>query len=141
MISGLYNVNQNVRAGNSRPWPATLAPTAQDAYGILLNVSARPGNGLTFQGGISTGTTRTDYCDIRAAVPEQTAGHRPPGATRRPVRILAYRPRLLHRAEGGRAGRRTFRSDQGASLRGQLAFNARSQPSLGRNLSATTRRT
>jgi len=77
-ISGLYNVNPNVvnRSG------ATVANTsANDAYntlsstygsqtsiynGVLLNVSARVRNGLTFQGGMNTGKTVTDQCDIPA---------------------------------------------------------------------------
>jgi hypothetical protein len=40
--------------------------------GVLLNVSARVRNGLTFQGGFGTGTTRTDYCAVRAVTPEYT---------------------------------------------------------------------
>ena len=35
------------------------------------NVSARPRSGLVFQGGVSTGNVRSNYCDIRAAIPEQ----------------------------------------------------------------------
>jgi hypothetical protein len=38
--------------------------------GFLFNLSARPRNGLVFQGGFSTGTTRTDYCDVRTTSPE-----------------------------------------------------------------------
>jgi hypothetical protein len=37
-----------------------------------MNVSARPRNGLVFQGGFSTGTQRTDYCEVRGASPEFT---------------------------------------------------------------------
>src|SRR5882672_11918782 len=83
-ISGLYNVNPNVVNRNG----ATVANTsANDAYntlssnyggqtsmynGILLNVSARVRNGLTFQGGMNTGRTVVDYCGMRALLPELT---------------------------------------------------------------------
>ncbi|HUK36127.1 MAG TPA: hypothetical protein VLV86_19555 [Vicinamibacterales bacterium] len=40
--------------------------------GMLLNVSARPRSGLVFQGGVSTGTQRTDYCGARTASPAYT---------------------------------------------------------------------
>jgi hypothetical protein len=72
-ISGLYNVNQNVASSVSTV--QTLAEPygtySQTANGVLFNISARPRSGLVFQGGVSTGNVRSDYCDIRAAVPEQ----------------------------------------------------------------------
>jgi hypothetical protein len=72
-LSGLYNVNQNVASSVSTV--QTLANPygeySQTSNGLLLNISARPRNGLLFQGGIGTGNVRSNYCDIRAAVPEQ----------------------------------------------------------------------
>ena len=62
---------------------------AQVYNGFLFNVSARPRNGLVFQGGFSTGTQRTDYCDVRAASPEY---HRSSPRRARPIRG-ATRPR------------------------------------------------
>ncbi len=38
--------------------------------GMLLNLSARPRNGLVFQGGVSTGKTNMDYCSVRNVLPE-----------------------------------------------------------------------
>ncbi len=38
--------------------------------GVEVNVSARVRNGLTLQGGTSTGRTSTDTCAVRAALPE-----------------------------------------------------------------------
>ena len=46
------------------------ASTRRSTTAFLLNVSARPRNGLVFQGGMSTGNDGTDYCDVRAASPE-----------------------------------------------------------------------
>ena len=36
----------------------------QSYNGLLVNVNARPRNGLTFQGGINTGKTDTDTCEV-----------------------------------------------------------------------------
>ena len=54
----------------------TLADDIGDQYqkynGVLFNVSARLGAGLQFQGGINSGKTVNDNCEVRAAVPELT---------------------------------------------------------------------
>ncbi len=42
--------------------------------GVDVNVSARLRNGLTLQGGTSTGKLRTDTCAVRAVVPEYGGG-------------------------------------------------------------------
>ena len=39
---------------------------------MLVNVSARLGAGLQFQGGINTGKTVQDNCAVRAQLPELT---------------------------------------------------------------------
>jgi hypothetical protein len=71
----LFNANPNVSALTNNV--TKLASDAGGKYtqvynGFLMNVSARPRNGLVFQGGFSTGTQRTDYCEVRAASPEYT---------------------------------------------------------------------
>src|SRR6202035_4397814 len=76
-ISNLYNVNQNVASAVNQVQTVASAygNYTQVFNGLLVNVTARPRYGLVFQGGVSTGNTRTNYCDIRAALPEQlTAG-------------------------------------------------------------------
>jgi hypothetical protein len=73
-ISGLYNVNQGVASSNNseQRLASGYGNYSQKSNGVLFNVSARPRNGLVFQGGVGTGEVRSDYCDIRAALPEQT---------------------------------------------------------------------
>ena len=152
-ISGLYNVNPNVvnRAG------ATVANTsANDAYntlasnygsqyshynGVLFNLSARVRNGLTFQGGVNSGKTVTDQCDIRAAIPELTVVggpspvnpycHADTGFITRYTGLGSYVvPKLDIQLSG------TFRSDQGSPLAANLAVSsAVIATSLGRPLS------
>jgi len=52
----------------------TLANNFGEQYqrynGMLINVSARLGHGVTFQGGVNTGKTVQDDCAVRAQVPE-----------------------------------------------------------------------
>ena len=74
-IGGLYNVQQAVASQvNNVTMLATDAggDYSQMYNGILFNVSARLRNSLTFQGGLNTGTTTTDYCAVRAVSPEYT---------------------------------------------------------------------
>jgi len=71
----LYNANPNVATLTNNV--TMLASKAGGNYtqvynGFLFNLTARPRNGLVFQGGFSTGTQRTDYCGVRAAAPEYT---------------------------------------------------------------------
>jgi hypothetical protein len=71
----LFNASPNVSALTNNV--TKLASDAGGKYsqvynGFLLNISARPRNGLVFQGGVGSGTQRTDYCEVRAASPEFT---------------------------------------------------------------------
>ena len=56
----------------------TLASEFGDQYqlynGVLVNVSARLGDGLTFQFGVNSGKTVQDNCAVRDQVPELTTG-------------------------------------------------------------------
>jgi len=83
-VSGLYNVVQSKFGQTSNN--ITLAGDFGEQYqrynGMLLNVSARLGEGLQFQGGVNTGKTVQDNCAVRAQLPElQTVA---PGATTAP---------------------------------------------------------
>ena len=73
----LYNANPNVAAlTNNVTKLANDLPGGsytQVYNGVLFNVSARPRNGLVFQGGVSGGPTRTDFCGARAASPAYNA--------------------------------------------------------------------
>ena len=75
-VDGLYNVVPAKFGQTSNN--ITLADDFGEQYqrynGMLVNVSARLGQGLQFQGGINTGKTVQDNCDVRAQVPELTTG-------------------------------------------------------------------
>jgi hypothetical protein len=136
-LTGLYNVNPDVASNtnNITTLSSKFGGQSQTYDGVLFNVSARPRNGLTFQGGINTGVTRYNTCDLRAQLPE-TAATNPwcetsSGFVTRYTGLGSYTIPKLDVLFSG-----TFRSDQGAQLAANMAFtSAQVQPSLGRPLS------
>jgi len=102
---------------------------------VLLNVTARTRNGLTIQGGLNTGSTVLDSCDIRADLPE-TNPVNPfcrdnPGLITRVTGLAAYTVPKIDVLVSG-----TFRSDQGTPLQAQwVVSSAEAAKSLGRPLS------
>ncbi|HXD74037.1 MAG TPA: hypothetical protein VN628_09885, partial [Vicinamibacterales bacterium] len=150
--SVLYNANPSVSAlTNTITKLATDLPGgnySQVYNGALLNVSARPKNGLVFQGGVSTGTQRTDYCGARTASPAYTVlGAQSPtnpwcntstGFVTRYTGLGSYTlPKVDVLVSG------TFRSDAGAPLAANWTITQAGSPSnwtsiqqqLGRSLS------
>jgi hypothetical protein len=134
-ISGLYNVTE---AANVRP-PSNFITRSQNfgdrsqVYnGILVNVSARPRNGLTIQGGLNSGATVQDSCDIRVALPESAPLNpycdNAPGMVTRVTGLAAYTiPKIDVLLST------TFRNDQGAVLAANYNVPASAIiPSLGR---------
>lgn len=81
VISGLYNVNQNVASNTDNLVTRTAKYGRYDtkSHGILLNVSARPRNGLVFQGGLSTGETRRGLLRGQSAGPRAHQYYSGPG--------------------------------------------------------------
>jgi Carboxypeptidase regulatory-like domain len=124
----------------------------QHYNGFLLNVTARPRNGLTMQGGLLTGKTVRDLCGIRDVNPELTyvtpanaSGpgnvyaspvfpycHTSTGFTTRVTGLATYTVPKIDVLVSG-----TFRSEQGAPLAANFTVtNAMVAAQLGRNLSA-----
>jgi hypothetical protein len=126
-VNGLYNVVQDKFGQTSNN--ITLADDIGDQYqtynGMLLNVSARLGQGLQFQGGFGMGKTVQDNCEVRAQVPELTTGagvspavnpgnpycHSDPGLITRATALGSY---IIPKIDVSIAG--TLRSDQGGVL-------------------------
>ena len=150
VVSGLYNVTQ---AGFLTP-PDNIITDAknygkqyQHYNGVLVNVSARPRNGLIFQGGFNTGKTVQDNCAIRDLLPELTTlavgsnvwplvnptnpfCHADPGLV---TRFTGFGSYIIPKVDIQIAG--TFRSDQGGVQRADWnASNAVLNPILGRNI-------
>jgi len=149
----LYNANNNVAAltNNVTRLATDLSggKYSQVYNGVLLNVTARPRTGLVFQGGVSGGPTRTDYCGARAASPAFTAlGAQSPnnpwcntvtGFLARYTGIASYTVPKVDVLLSG-----TFRSDAGAPLAANWTITAAGAPAqwasiqqqLGRPLSS-----
>jgi hypothetical protein len=126
-VDGLYNVVQSKFGQTSNN--ITLAKDFGEQYqrynGMLINVSARVGAGLQFQGGINTGKTVQDNCAVRAQLPELTtfAGvspavnvgnpycHSDPGLVTKLTALGSYTVPKIDVLLSG-----TLRSDQGAPL-------------------------
>jgi Carboxypeptidase regulatory-like domain len=126
-VGGLYNVVQSKFGQTSNN--ITLANDFGEQYqrynGVLVNVSARLGAGVQFQGGINTGKTINDNCAVRAQLPELTtvAGvspavsvgnpycHADPGLITKISTLGSYTVPKIDVLVSG-----TFRSDQGGVL-------------------------
>jgi hypothetical protein len=72
-VSGLYSITPTAitRAPNNLITSADNYGGQKQMYnGLLVNVSARPRNGLTVQGGMNLGKTVLDICEAREQQPE-----------------------------------------------------------------------
>jgi Carboxypeptidase regulatory-like domain len=156
-ISGLYNANPGVASLNNSEQRLAdgYGNYSQKSNGILFNISARPRNGLLFQGGMGTGEVRSDYCDIRSALPEQNLiiGAQTPTSAPTPTnpwcntstswvtRFTGLGSYTVPKIDVLFSG--TFRSDRGAPLAANWAITqaaapatwAQIQQTLGRPLS------
>jgi hypothetical protein len=72
-VTGLFDLNPSkfgVPAQNYVTFADAYGTQTQHWDGYDLTVNARPGNGMLLQGGISSGKTSTDVCDVASQVPE-----------------------------------------------------------------------
>jgi len=71
-VGPLYNVNPNVfNTGTNLIRPTSeVGDDTRVFNGIDVTVNVRGARGFTFSGGTSTGKVENDWCEIRAAVPE-----------------------------------------------------------------------
>jgi hypothetical protein len=128
IVSGLYNVvpGKFNQTSNNITLASDFGEQYQRYNGMLLNVSARLGRGLNFQGGVNTGKTVQDNCAVRAQLPELNivaAGvspavgvgnpycHSDPGFVTKMTALGSYTVPKVDVLVSG-----TFRSDQGAPL-------------------------
>ena len=124
VLQGLYNVSATAATrltDNFQTLSDNYGDRSQVANSLYMNVTARPRFGLVLQGGFNSAKTDSDYCDVRAAVPEYTVlGADSPtnpwcdtstGWVTRLTGLGTYTiPKIAVQVAG------TFRSDQGANL-------------------------
>ena len=137
VISGLYDVNP-LLFGQTRNFITRASNYGNQIsywHGVDLTVNTRLADGLTLQGGFSTGRPVTDSCEVRAKLPE-TSPLNPychfADAFNTQIKWLGTYtiPKALVQVSA------TFQSVPGASLAANYAVpNAAIVPSLGRNLS------
>jgi hypothetical protein len=136
-VNGLFNVSQ-AKAGQTSSLSTIAKKYGEQTSiynGVLINLSARMGNGLTVQGGVNTGKTVTDNCEIQAQLPEIAPNdpycHSDPGFVTRVTGLASYTVPKVDVLVSG-----TFRSDQGTSLAANyVVTSAVAQQTLGRPLS------
>ena len=78
VIPGLYNLVPGA-VGAVDEWATNsrnYAEQSENWHGVDVGISARLRNGLTLQGGTSTGRRLSDACALKAALPEQGTGTR-----------------------------------------------------------------
>jgi hypothetical protein len=134
LVSNLYNVvpAKFGQTSNYVTADENFGGQYQRYNGFMINLSARPRNGLTVQGGLNTGKTVTDTCEIRAQLPETGVTnpycHNDPGLVTRASGLAAYTlPKIDVLVSG------TFRSDPGLVLAANYAVpSALVAQSLGR---------
>jgi len=147
-VDGLYNVVASKFGLTSNN--VTLSDQQIQNYnGLLASFSARIRNGLTLQGGVNSGKQVTDYCGMRASLPEISIGIA--GATLSPTnpycrvdpglvtKVSFVGSYTVPKVDVLLAG--TYRSDQGAPLRAtQNVPVAQVSAALGRpaNVAGTT---
>lgn len=135
-ISGLYNANPTVSAlqNNVTTQAKFYGNQTSVANGMLLNISARPRNGLVFQGGMSAGVTHANGCDIRTALPETSAVNPHCDTSIKGVRFSGLGSYTIPKVDVQVSG--TFRSDQGTVLAANyVVTSAVAAQTLGRPLS------
>jgi hypothetical protein len=71
-VSGLYNLNPDKvgQVNNLRTFASNYGNQIEHWNGVDIAINARPRDGVLLQGGLSTGRTSTDNCEIVAKVPE-----------------------------------------------------------------------
>ena len=146
-VSGLYNITQ---AALTRPpnnlltFASNYGTQVENWQGIDASLNARLRGGVLAQGGISTGRTLTDLCEVRQAVPELTIQNvtsplipycrvKTPYLTQ--LKLLgAYTiPRVDVLFSG------TFQSIPGPLVQANVVYtSAQIEPSLGRPLAGAT---
>jgi len=76
VVSGLYDVSPTKFGQTNRlsTYASNYGSISQMYNGVDFNVAARMRNGLQLQGGFASGARVTDYCSVRAVLPELTGG-------------------------------------------------------------------
>ena len=146
-VTGLYNITPAAltrRPDNLLTFAENFGEQIERWQGVDVSINARLRGGLVAQGGLSTGRTLTDNCEVMAALPELLIG---PGPTVRPLEhcrfetpyltqfkaLAAYTIPVLDVQFSG-----TFQSIPGPQVQASVVYpSALVAGSLGRPLAGT----
>jgi hypothetical protein len=135
LVSDLYNLNPNKvgQVDNYSTFASNFGKRIEHWNGVDVSVNARPRSDVLIQGGLSTGRTSTDNCDVVVKVdnPSPQFCHVDTLFLTQAKLIATYTvPKVDLRVAA------TFQSFPGPQiLANYVASNAEVQPSLGRPLS------
>jgi hypothetical protein len=135
LVSDLYNLNPNKvgQVDNYSTFASNFGKRIEHWNGVDVSVNARPRSDVLIQGGLSTGRTSTDNCDVVVKVdnPSRQFCHVDTLFLTQAKLIATYTvPKVDLRVAA------TFQSFPGPQiLANYVASNAEVQPSLGRPLS------
>ena len=124
-IGDLYNVTPSLfgQTDNLLTRSENFGDQYQKYNGFMVNLSARPGSGLTVQGGVNTGRTVMDNCSVREVLREVGSTnphcHNDPGWITRGSGLASYTVPKVDVLVSG-----TFRSDPGLPLSANYAVPA-----------------
>jgi hypothetical protein len=74
-VTDLYDVNAIVPTNNLLTFAKNYGEQIENWQGVDVTINARLAAGTIVQGGLSTGRTLTDNCEVRAALPELTVAN------------------------------------------------------------------
>jgi hypothetical protein len=146
VVRDLFDITPSLfgQINNLTTWGSDFGEEYSRYNGVLINLTARTRGGLTFQGGLNSGKTVTDVCDVRARLPELVSltnvsqvspyCHADSGYVTRFTGLGSYTiPKVDVLVSG------TFRSDQGAVIAANYTVtSAVAAQSLGRPLAGAT---
>jgi len=135
VISGFYDANKIVAADNYFTAAQNLGDQIQHWNGFDFTTTIRPGSGLLFQGGLSTGRTITDNCQVLAQQPSISPLGVPycHQVTDFLTQVKAFGSYTIPKIDVQVSG--AFQSIPGPQLAANLVVpNATVRPSLGRDL-------
>jgi hypothetical protein len=131
-VTGLYDVNAVVPARNVVKRAEVLGKQQAHWDGVDLTLDARMRNGLTLQGGVSTGKTMTDNCDIVDDAPEILGGQAAQFCHFESPFLPQYKASASYSLPLGLRVAGTFQSLPGLQLAANTLYNA------GNRATATT---
>jgi hypothetical protein len=129
-IGGFFDQNINPAARNVVKNASNFGNQLEHWDGVDLSIDARLRNGLFLQGGVSTGKTMTDNCDIIDDVPELLAGQSATYCHQETPFLPQYKALASYTLPYGVRVAGTYQSLPGPQILATNIYNNASRPTL-----------